>query len=261
MRSTAKAGTSTLPPRPIVRRTVVGQPLRVGHRVRPVAVRRLHHDRVGGRRVRGRAEQRVVPAAEVAAEEDPVPVDGQRDRRRAEDVPGGAQPQRDPAGDRHVLVERDRLEQRQRALDVVGVVQREGGSVLGEAGLVGVRRVLLLEVGAVAQHDRRELGGLGRAPDRPAEALLDQPREVAGVVEVRVGEHDLVDGGGVHGELVPVAPPQRGRALVEPGVDQHPGARALHEEAAAGDGARGAEEGEGGLDHVVHSRTRTAARK
>ena len=94
-------------------------------------------------------------APEVAAEQHACAV-----RRRAAAV---ADPRMWPADrrvtvtssvTRHHVVQRHRLQQRQGALDVGRVVQRQGGAVPGEAGSVGVRGVLLLQVGAVAQHDR-----------------------------------------------------------------------------------------------------------
>ena len=61
---------------------------------------------------------------------------------------------------------------------------------------------------------------------RPAEAVPDQPRQVADVVEVRVREQHVVEVGRVDGERVPVAPPVHGEPLVEAGVDQDAGSPA-----------------------------------
>ena len=72
-----------------------------------------------------------------------------------------------------------------------------------------------------------------------------------------------VDRGGVDGERVPVAAPVVRQTLVETGVDEHPGAAGLHEEAAARDGAGGAQEGErrdgGGGARCAHGTTLGAA--
>ena len=195
VRSTANAGTSTLPPRSIVRRTASASRCGSGTGCRrsPYVDSTTIVSAAGGSAGGRSSGWWRRPRSPLKSTRCPSTVSVHR--RRAEDVPGRPQPQDDAPGDGHVLVERHRLEQRQGALDVVGVVQREGGTVLGEAASVGVRRVLLLEVGAVAEHDRGELGGLRGAADRPAEALPDQARQVAGVVEVGVGQHHLVDGG------------------------------------------------------------------
>ena len=58
--------------------------------------------------------------------------------------------------------------------------------------LVAERGVLLLNVGAVPQHDRGDLRGGGGAVDLPVEPLLHQHRQPAAVVGVGVGEDDGV---------------------------------------------------------------------
>jgi len=71
------------------------------------------------------------------------------------------------------------------------------------------------------------------------------------VVEVRVGENDVVDGGGVDGKPGPVLPPQGGQTLIKAGVNEDPGVGAFEEEATTGDSPGGAQEGQRGVRHGV----------
>jgi len=59
-----------------------------------------------------------------------------------------------------------------------------------------------------------------RRPDRAAEAVGHEPRQVAGVVDVRVGQDDVVDRGGFDRQGLPVAQPQVLEALEQAAVDQ-----------------------------------------
>ena len=76
--------------------------------------------------------------------------------------------------------------------------------MLGRPLPVVVRRLLLLEVARVRQEDPREVPGASRRGDRPAEAVLDEPRQVSDVVDVSMGEGDGVDPRGIDRQLVPV---------------------------------------------------------
>ena len=92
--------------------------------------------------------------------------------------------------------------------------------------------VLLLNVGGVQQHDLQQLGGEAGGEDAALEALLDEHGNPAGVVDVGVGDQDVVDGVGGKGEfavgnLVP--------ALLEAAVDENTGVVDLQTVAASGD--------------------------
>ena len=92
--------------------------------------------------------------------------------------------------------------------------------------------VLLLDVGGVQQHDLQQLGGEAGGEDAALEALLDEHGNPAGVVDVGVGDQDVVDGVGGKGEfavgnLVP--------ALLKAAVDEDAGVVDLQTVAASGD--------------------------
>ena len=113
-----------------------------------------------------------------------------------------ADPSRWPAGANSTVTPRhdldrplvtDRLQLRQRALRVDSRVERQRRLVLRVAVLVGLPRVLFLDAPRVGQHQAAQVQGAGRAEDAPPVALRDQPRQVADVIEMRVGQDDRVE--------------------------------------------------------------------
>ena len=218
-----------------------------------VAVRGFHDDGVHSGRVCRRYEHGVMGSPEIAAEEHAVAVDLESGRGRTEDV--SCRSEGEDRSGRELLrgVHRSGRDQGERSLDVCSIVERESRCVLGEPPLVGVRRVLFLQVGAVLQHDGGELGCLGGADHATVEALAHELGQVAGVVEMRVGENDVVDGGGIHRKPGPVPLSQGGQTLIETGVDEDPGVGAFEQEAATGHGPGGAQEGQGGVCHDAAS--------
>ena len=220
----------------------------VGHGrrvVQPVAVGRLHEHVVGlpeGLRVE---EDGRPVAADVPREHEPagsaVPLQGERDGRRAEDVsrpperrlrrPVGAGPAcgsrgPPPLGRPRALLRR---------------VERQRGRVLRRPASVVVRGVLFLEVAGVRKHDSREVRGPSRRGDSPPEAVLDEPGQVADMVDVGVGQRDGVDPRGVDGQRIPVPEAQVLQSLVEPAVDEEPASVHLDQELRAGDRPRRAQ--------------------
>jgi hypothetical protein len=59
-----------------------------------------------------------------------------------------------------------------------------------------------------------------RRHDVAAKALRDQPRQISAVVDVRVGQKDLVDGGRPQCKRLPVPLPQLLESLKQTTVDQ-----------------------------------------
>ena len=105
--------------------------------------------------------------------------------------------------------------------------------------LVGPLGVALLNVGGVAQHDAEQLPGQTGGVDGAGEALLDQQRHPAGVVDVGVGDDDVVDlvGGEGQGVVVVFVP-----TLLQTAVDEQFGSVDFQTVTAARDGMGGAEE-------------------
>ncbi len=184
-------------------------------------------------------------AAEVAAEHDvPFRRAGEAQGRggRAQDVARRPEREVDSLGDLGLLVVGVRRELAQRPARVVLRVQRQRRVVLGEALAVGVRGLFFLEVAGVGQHDPRQRHGPRRGVHRPPEAVADQHRQVADVIDVRVGHDRRVDARRRGRAPLPVAAAQFLEPLEQARVDQHPGVGRVDEEPAPGDRARRAQE-------------------
>jgi len=95
------------------------------------------------------------------------------------------------------------------ARGVLGRVERQRRRVLARVVPIGELGLLLLQVGGVRQHDREQIGGAAGGVDRPREAVTAEPRQVAGVIDVRVAQDDRVEALRVDGRRRPVAQPQR----------------------------------------------------
>ena len=131
-----------------------------------------------------------------------------------------------------------------------GVVGRAAGIALGVAGRA--LGELLLELGRVEQHEPGELGGRRGADDGAAEALVDEQRQEAAVVEVGVGQDDGVERRRVEAQRHVVADRLVGAALEHAAVDEDLGPAGVDEVAGPGHGPRAAEEGQLHAPIVTH---------
>ena len=191
----------------------------------PVAVGRFDEHRGGALGFLAAAQHRMLVASQVAGEQHrDLRVVGQPDpdARRSEDVPGAGEARMHPAAQVEVAVEGDVVEQRQGALDVGLVVERQWRIVLGIAAPCGVAGLVHLQVRRVAQHDGGEFAGLGRAVDASVEAVLDQGGNVATVVHVGMGDEQVGDRRRVHREVVPIATTPFPGTLEHAGVNHEP---------------------------------------
>ena len=92
-----------------------------------------------------------------------------------------------------------------------GVQRLHWGLARALALLVFPLGVALLNVGGVPQHNGQQLGGEPGTVDVAGEALLDQQRHPAGVVDVGVSDDNVVDvsGAEIQHAVVPFIPPLR----------------------------------------------------
>ena len=99
-----------------------------------------------------------------------------------------------------------------------GVQRLHRGPAGPPALLILIGRVVLLDLGGVPQHDGQQLGRQTGTVDIAREPLLHQQGETAGVVDVGVGDHHVVDvmGGEIQLPVVPLVP-----ALLEPAIYQY----------------------------------------
>ena len=145
----------------------------------------------------------------------------------------------------------DALDQGQRAFRVRRGEERQGRIVAARPVPVGEARLFLLQMRRVRQQDLEQIGGAARAVHGSAEAVPDEARQVARVIDVRVAQDDGGERAGIEGRARPVPQAQGLEPLEEPAVEQQSAPAVLEEMLGAGDGAAcGSEKGEGGArDH------------
>ena len=114
----------------------------------------------------------------------------------------------------------------------------------GKALAIGELGVLLLDPGAVEQDQPRHLVAGGGGVDAAAEAVDHQPRQVAAMVQVRMGEHHRVDVARFGGQSFPVQFAQVLQALEQAAVHQDAGVAVAEQMLGTGDGAGTAQAGE-----------------
>jgi hypothetical protein len=107
---------------------------------------------------------------------------------------------------------------------------------------VGKVRVLLLKMTAIGQQDAAEIGGGGGAMSLAAEPVLHKQRQIAGVVDVSVGEDYAADTGGCHWRCGPIAQAQGLETLKQAAVNQNAVLAVVEQKFRASDGFGASEE-------------------
>ena len=116
---------------------------------------------------------------------------------------------------------------------------------LADAFAVLALGVRLLDLCGIQQHEGEQVRRRRRAIDRAVEAMLDEFRQQAGMVDMGVGEDQEFGGGGVEGEILGVQLTDRLVALEHAAIDEKARVADLQHGTRAGDGARRAVEGKG----------------
>ena len=170
-----------------------------------VAVGGLHHHIVRLLQKLRVADDRLVDVADIAGENERLVhatlVKLERDARAAEQVARVGEHRRHALAqlDRlTVLAGGDELKDIHRVLGGIERLDRLAARALTLA--VAVLGVALLNMSGVEQHDAHEVGGHTGGQDASGKAALDQQRDAARVVDVRVGDEQDVDVAGVEGE-------------------------------------------------------------
>lgn len=189
-----------------------------------------------------------LPLPQVPGEEEPAldavfRTDDFRDRR-AEDMPGVVEADRDTIVDRPVMPVGDGLEMGQRPLHVLAGEQRHNGvfplSTLLAVPLPLVDGVFLLDPRGVFEDDLGQFARRGRGENRRPEPLADHPRQHAAVIDVGVGQQHRVDSAEVDRRVFPV-PIAEVAFLVHAAVDEEPRTAGLEQMLRTGDLPVGAE--------------------
>ena len=226
----------------------LGQGLGVGVHglVVPVAVGALHDHIVGPVHIGGIPDDGLVDVAQVSGEEElflhPVLAEPHLHTGGAQQVAGVHE------ADLAALEELDGLavfggDQVVGHLKGVfhGVQRLHRGPACAHPLLVLVLGLHLLDVGRVLEHDVQQLAGEAGGEDLPLEALLDEQGHPAGVVDVGMGDDDVINivGGKVQNRVVPLV-----LSLLEAAVDEDLLSAHFHAVAAAGDSLGCAEKGQ-----------------
>ena len=167
--------------------------------VQTVAVGRFDHNIVRVRdRFRHVADDGLVEIADVAAEHHFTlhAVFGHKDldAGAAEQVAYVAEADGEVLADLHQRVIAHRAQMRDGGLGIVKRVDRLIRRSAGAPALaVAPFGLALLDVRAVAQHDAAEITGLARGVNGAIEPVFEKQRQIAGVVDVRVGQKDKVN--------------------------------------------------------------------
>ena len=219
--------------------------------VQAIAIGGFHHHGVGRRRNIGVAQNGPAAIAEVAGEKHAVTpallFQLQQNGGRAEDMSGVVEGGANPLGQFHRLAVRHMAS---KTLETVEHIQRGvqrlhlGGAAvsLPRQFALAVLRLLLLQAGGVEQHQSRQLERWRGADDLTLETALDQQRNASAVVEMGVGQQQVVDAGGIEAEGGRVLFIEFPPALVHAAVDENPLAGAFDHVAGAGDALIGAVE-------------------
>ena len=210
--------------------------------VRAVAVGGFDEHPVGARRRHRWPHHQVVAAAEVAREQHRARAAGEMRAGRAEDVAGTLQAHREAGQRLEGRVEVARLEAPQRAPRRLLGVQRQRRRVLGKAVPVRVARLFVLQVAGIGQQQPAQLDARRRGEHLAAKAELDQARNEAAVVDVRMRQQHRVDRGRRHRQRRPVAQAQLLQALEQPAIDEQAPAVVFDEVLRSRHGAGGTEE-------------------
>jgi hypothetical protein len=216
----------------------------VGVWVFAVAVGGFDQHGIGCRRCVGSSHQHVVAATQVARKKNAPPAHFQQHAGGAQDVPRMAELCA-PTGDGfESLAERVGAQLLEAVQCIQPCVQRQCGLVLGQCVAVEVGGVLFLQVAAVGQQNGAQIARAGGAVDRLGVAVARQQRQVAAVVQLRMGKHHGVNLVRRDGQWLPVAQAQQLVALEQPAVEQQAVAVVADEVFGAGDGAGPAQKGD-----------------
>jgi hypothetical protein len=168
-----------------------------------------------------RWQQQRRPSPDIASNPNPQPLCPlaylQHNLRRAQDVPRVEEAHNDPGQELHRLMVLQRDAPRQGWHDILQRVERLDLLPTMAAQVFGI---VLLNVRAIAEQNLQQLDGGRRGIDGSCKAQLHQTRQVPRVVNVRMGQHDRVNGGGVKGKALVPLPSLGTPSLEEPAVNQ-----------------------------------------
>ena len=209
-----------------------------------IAVGGFDQQDVGFDRRRRIRENRPSVTSKIAAEQDACSAGLSLSHvhvRRAEQVSRVDELELDAGYRLTALAKRMHLQPRQRLRRVRLRIERQGGLMLGVAALVGELGVLFLQVRGIGQHELAQVGRAGGAVNGSLEPLRNEPRQPAGMIDVRVGQHDSMNRLGRYWQRRPIALAQLLETLEQTTVEQDSLSVDVEQVLGAGDGTGGSE--------------------
>ena len=201
---------------------------------------------------RGVRQHRTAVATEIATEQDRLSIEPDPRVRGAEQVTRVDELDRrglTPEGYRAVVAHR--LQQAQSTRGVDRRVQGQRRLVLREPVTVCLAGILFLQMSGVRQHQRTEILRRGRAEHAASKPGGNQTRQVPAVIQVRVGQDERVNGGGIDRQRCPITQPQLFQPLKKPAIDEDSASVSFEEVLGARDSAGGAEKRQARRRHVL----------
>src|SRR5882672_4210468 len=86
---------------------------------------------------------------------------------------------------------------------------------------IAIISFFFLEAGRIRKQYAQKFRSAARTIDRTSEPLTDETRQIAGVIDVRVGEQHCIDRAGRKWSFRPIPVSQRSETLKETTIDQH----------------------------------------
>src|SRR5262249_35012474 len=122
---------------------------------------------------------------------------------------------------------RNRLQQLQSSKRVLFGIEREGRSVFSQFMTIAIVGIFFLQTSRIRQEYFQQVGSASRTVNRAAKALLDEARQVACMIDVRVRDENRVQRSGLERRILPVAFTQFFQPLKQSAVDEHAGSVGL----------------------------------
>ena len=219
-----------------------------------IAVGGLEQQRLGLGGVAGIGQDRPPVAAQVAPEQDALPVAlaGEANERRAEQMTSVGVLGVKAVTQVDWQVEVDDLEPPERGFGIGNGEERFRRLMAGEPALVGEPRVLFLQIRGIREHQRTERRSAGRAVDGPSESSRHQARQQPRMVDVRMREQHGRNRGRVHRKRRPVAAAEFAQALELSTIDEEPPVIDFEEVLRTGHCASSAKKGERGHPSALY---------
>ena len=130
-----------------------------------------------------------------------------------------AKVEHDPLGHFNFFAEADRAQKFQSRLGMFDSVERQRRRMLRVTFTIGVACFFFLQIRRVGQHYAQQIASAGSGVYRTTKALVDNPRQVTGMIDVRVGQDHRAQLRQIDGQRRPVSLAQLFQSLEQAAID------------------------------------------